>query len=758
MSRPTQWVLGIKLRPAVAAAAPGVEIVLSDGKSWHKAEVPLPNLEVSRHDHEEIRWYLEEYREFPSDPAPVIATRCSARLAELGESLFRALFEFSDEARTLWRQAKTRVRGLRVEVDVGLDAVVSVPFELLREPREPALSLTARSFVHVWSPGNDAAEGQTPISQGPIRILLVICRPRHDRDVSFRSVAGRLLRSAERRPDVQIQVLRPPTYEQLERTLRAAKDCGEPFHIVHFDGHGSFNNAGGATPQGLAVFEDPGAPDNRRLITGGQLGELLATTGVFALTLNACGSDRTDRNSAHATDPVSAPQQLHSFGSLARNALRSGLGAVVAMRYNVYVSAAATFVSALYEHLIEGAELAEAVTSARRDLATASTGSGPRTDEWLVPVVYEQGPVRLFDATHHAADDGRSAAPPAPAAHHLDTPLPTPPDIGCVGRDDVIITLDRAFDGVRPVLLHGPVGSGKTTTAADFARWYRRTAGVWGPVVFTSLRTTTCAGLDDTRRRLDSLTPTPPGAASLASSLWVWDDVESAATWTRAERARLAGLLAELSGGPVQVLLTATDEAPWLPGRIERVVLGPLSTAERTEFAALALGSHTPGLPESVLRFSQGNPLVLHALCRQLPDAERTEGVEPWLDALHTGTGRPLEPGEGAPTPVGTTATLRTVFDEQEQRLLSLLLFFRSGVAAMHLTALTRRLEHTGAGRYVTAFDKDSVARLLTGLAALGWLTLRPRISTPFTPCCPSPCGRCWMPGQTTCRQRCARR
>ncbi|MFD5836188.1 CHAT domain-containing protein [Streptomyces collinus] len=720
-----QWVLRIELRPAVATSGPKVAIILNDGKSRHQAEAPMPDLEVSRHDHEEIRWYLEEYREFPSDPAPAIATRCSVRLAELGESLFRALFDFSQEARTLWRRAKARVRDLRVEVDAGLDAVVSVPFELLREPREPALSLTARSFVHVWSPGNDAAVGQTPIRHGPIRILLAICRPGHERDVAFRSVAGRLIRSVERRSDVRIEVLRPPTYEQLQRTLQAAENRGEPFHIVHFDGHGSFNNAGGATPQGFAVFEDPSSTDNRRLVTGGQLGGLLSATGVSALTLNACGSDRTDRNGAQAADSTfgteSASQQLHSFGSLARNALRSGLGAVVAMRYDVYVSAAANFVSALYERLVEGAELAEAVTSARRGLA-ASTGPGPRTDEWLVPVVYERCPVRLLDVTHHAAGDGRSA-PPDLVAHPLDTPLPVPPDIGCVGRDDVIITVDRVFDGVRPVLLHGPVGSGKTTTAADFARWYRRTAGVVGPVVFTSLRTTPCTGLDATRRRLDSLTPRPPSGASPAFALWVWDDVESAATWSGAERARLAGLLAELSGGPVRVLLIATDGAPWLPGRIERVILGPLSIAERTEFAALALGSHAPGLPESVLRFSQGNPLVLQALCRQLPDAERIGGAEAWLEALHTGTGRPLEPGEGAPTLAGTIASLRTVFDAQEQRLLTLLLFFRGSVAAMHLAALTRRLEHTEASRYVTALDEDSAARLLTTVAALGWLT-----------------------------------
>ena len=36
------------------------------------------------------------------------------------------------------------------------------------------------------------------------------------------------------------------------------------------------------------------------------------------------------------------------------------------------------------------------------------------------------------------------------------------------------------------VLLHAYAGSGKTTTAAEFARWYALTGGVDGPVLFTS--------------------------------------------------------------------------------------------------------------------------------------------------------------------------------------------------------------------------------------------------------------------------------
>jgi len=36
------------------------------------------------------------------------------------------------------------------------------------------------------------------------------------------------------------------------------------------------------------------------------------------------------------------------------------------------------------------------------------------------------------------------------------------------------------------VLLHAYAGSGKTATAAEFARWYATTGGIRGPVLFTS--------------------------------------------------------------------------------------------------------------------------------------------------------------------------------------------------------------------------------------------------------------------------------
>src|SRR5690606_33675303 len=69
-----------------------------------------------------------------------------------------------------------------------------------------------------------------------------ICRPGGRDDVPFRSVASRLLKglNATTRQAFQLDVLRPPTFEQLSHVLRTAHSNGYPYHVIHFDGHGLY--------------------------------------------------------------------------------------------------------------------------------------------------------------------------------------------------------------------------------------------------------------------------------------------------------------------------------------------------------------------------------------------------------------------------------------------------------------------------------------------------------------------------------------
>jgi hypothetical protein len=48
-----------------------------------EVDINLPPL-LTPEDEEGVRWYLEEYLQFPSNPAPIIAAKIEQRIQELG--------------------------------------------------------------------------------------------------------------------------------------------------------------------------------------------------------------------------------------------------------------------------------------------------------------------------------------------------------------------------------------------------------------------------------------------------------------------------------------------------------------------------------------------------------------------------------------------------------------------------------------------------------------------------------------------------
>jgi hypothetical protein len=106
------------------------------------------------------------------------------------------------------------------------------------------------------------------------------------RELPFRWQAPHLAR------EVGLTVLRPPTFDALRQAVKQAADAGEPFHVVHFDGHGVMPSrlvGGGAiiggrqammtgpVAEGMLAFEQPGGGSDD--VTASKVAAVLAEGG-----------------------------------------------------------------------------------------------------------------------------------------------------------------------------------------------------------------------------------------------------------------------------------------------------------------------------------------------------------------------------------------------------------------------------------------------------------------------------------------------
>lgn len=614
----------LTLHARVVETAPAhLDITLDlsqDGLPVHHAEVSF-SMPTDEGLLEGLRWLMEDSLTDGTAARKVRADDIRRRLATEGARLFDAVFHADDIASALWAYVAGRLRDTRIEVAAELSTLSLLPWELMRDPETGSpLCLAARQFVRLKL---QAFVPAVPRATARCRVLLITSRPSGQDDVAYRSIAMKVFRELTQMAEYDVTFLRPPTFAECARTLRDAHAEGLPFDIVHFDGHGFYTAAEETATQPVAgsyiLFEGEGG-QNHRAVSGRDFANLLAETGCQHVVLNAC-------RSAH----VGGSDANNALSSFSDELVRRGAHVVVSMRYNVYVASALRFIGEFYRQLGRGQSLVSAASLASKNLATDPARDGIDTfdlDDWLVPVILQGGDDLTIT---------RSPNPPltnAVQAHDalLASAIPPPPDIGFVGADDTLLSIDRAFDQANAILLYGLAGAGKTACAAEFARWYSMTKGHSGEFLFTLFQEHTTvdqlvaeleplvirrAGVQWRNLNREERLRLAPALISRGSLLWIWDNVEAFHSAPAAAVAEMTTFLRSAVAEGAKFIITSRSRELELFGNLPvRVEMAPLRASESFDFASrmvlrmdrrhLAGGALWP-----IIEYCEGNPLTL---------------------------------------------------------------------------------------------------------------------------------------------------
>lgn len=303
----------------------------------------------------------------PGDPAhgwPLPHNQAIA--SQQGRRLFEAVFQGENLAllRRSLDEAARQSAGLRLLLRFGsLPELASLPWEYLYDPAAGAFlallgDISIARYLEVPQPHRPI------VAARPLNLLAVIASPTDypvlDVEAEWQGLQ-RALGGLQEKGILHLQRLQPATPLALQRSLRQ-KD----FHVLHFIGHGAFDEQSG---EGALLLE--GEDGKGQLVSGQHLTMLLGVErrSLGLALLNACNTAQAD---------AQAP-----FAGMAQSLVRLGLPAVIAQSAPIQDRAAAALSAEFYLALAEGHALDVALTEGRKAIYNQGF-----TVEWGIPVLF----------------------------------------------------------------------------------------------------------------------------------------------------------------------------------------------------------------------------------------------------------------------------------------------------------------------------------------------------------------------------------
>jgi tetratricopeptide (TPR) repeat protein len=445
---------------------------------------------------EDLRWYLESYYIWPVGIFKERAENIEKQLPKWGNDLYKNAIgsPSTSDVLSAWKHVEKSERRFSVLVDSDLPEGTSkkkqaianesasillyLPWELLHDG--DSYLFKGKYPVHVRRRLPNRRELSGVATELPIRILLVTPRPEDDNTsyIDHRISALPLVDAIESLGElVELTVLDLPTFPAFEQALINAE---KPFHVVHFNGHGVYDQEHGL---GGLCFEEPEdihkLQDRRmKFIDANDIAVMMRDHRIPLVFLEACQTAKIEE------DPTA---------SVAASLLKEGVSSVVAMSHSVLIETTKRFVQAFYNKLAHGARVGSAMIAGQLDLIGNTyrgkiMGAGElHLQDWFVPVLYQEEQDLQLVTTVPPSEVQKLQKQQRQLSFGY---LPEPPPHTFVGRSRELLALERLLHDKRYAVIRGRGGEGKTALAVELARWLVRT-GRFKRSAFVSMETYT---------------------------------------------------------------------------------------------------------------------------------------------------------------------------------------------------------------------------------------------------------------------------
>ncbi len=441
-------------------------------------------------EEKQLEWYFEEWLVFPTLDTDK-AQKAANSVQNYGENLFKQVFQSNLNAYGEYRDLRKQLSQLQIIIESQSPEFQALHWEALKDPDLPR-PFSIDCIISRQRRGATVVPVQMA-TYPTINLLVVIARPNEESDVNYRTISRplvELVNSSE--IPVKIDILRPGTYESLTRHL---DEKGEGYyHVIHFDVHGglmeyeqyqrqvhgdSWRYQRGWGLEDLAEYEGVKAflflegeeKGQATPVEATELANLLTGKNIPICILNACQSAKQ----------ISQESEDYRETSLGSRLMTAGMQAVVAMGYSVTVSAAKLMMKPIYQQLLNGKDLTEAMRKGRLELFNnkqrrAYYNTRIDLEDWLLPVIYCRGKINLNLRPFTPEEEEKYW-------EHIGNQYVFPlPEYGFVGRDLEILKMEKALLKHNILLLKGMGGTGKTTLLNYLREWWQKTN--WATHIF----------------------------------------------------------------------------------------------------------------------------------------------------------------------------------------------------------------------------------------------------------------------------------